>query len=105
MKVIIVGGGIGGLTLASALQRRGIASDIVEIKKDWTVYGVGITAPVLNLTPNTLGFGTRTIGTTTVLTTTISNPTASGLEDASSSVCGARNSQLDTRSSLISLKR
>lgn len=41
-KVLIVGGGIGGLSLAIALRRRGIATDIVEIKKVWTVYGVGI---------------------------------------------------------------
>jgi 2-polyprenyl-6-methoxyphenol hydroxylase-like FAD-dependent oxidoreductase len=41
-KVLIVGGGIGGLSLAIALRNRGIAADIVEIKKIWTVYGVGI---------------------------------------------------------------
>lgn len=41
-KVLIVGGGIGGLSLAIALRNRGINADIVEIKKVWTVYGVGI---------------------------------------------------------------
>jgi len=41
-KVLVVGGGIGGLCLAVALRDRGIDVDIVEIKKDWTVYGVGI---------------------------------------------------------------
>jgi 2-polyprenyl-6-methoxyphenol hydroxylase-like FAD-dependent oxidoreductase len=41
-KVLIVGGGIGGLSLAIALRNRDIAADIVEIKKVWTVYGVGI---------------------------------------------------------------
>jgi len=41
-KVLIVGGGIGGLSLAIALRNRNIEADIVEIKKVWTVYGVGI---------------------------------------------------------------
>lgn len=41
-KVLIVGGGIGGLCLAIGLRNRGIEADIVEIKKVWTVYGVGI---------------------------------------------------------------
>ena len=41
-NVLIVGGGIGGLCLAVALRDRGIAVEIVEVKKDWTVYGVGI---------------------------------------------------------------
>jgi 2-polyprenyl-6-methoxyphenol hydroxylase-like FAD-dependent oxidoreductase len=41
-KVLVVGGGIGGLCLAVALRDTGIDVDIVEIKQDWTVYGVGI---------------------------------------------------------------
>lgn len=41
-KVLIVGGGIGGLSLAIALGNRGFLVDVVEIKKVWTVYGVGI---------------------------------------------------------------
>ncbi|MCK9801135.1 2-polyprenyl-6-methoxyphenol hydroxylase [Pseudomonas chlororaphis] len=41
-KVLIVGGGIGGLCAAIALRRRGIAVDLVELKAQWTVYGVGI---------------------------------------------------------------
>ena len=44
-RVLIVGGGIGGLCAAIGLARAGIASDIVEIKRDWTVYGVGIIQP------------------------------------------------------------
>lgn len=41
-KVLVVGGGIGGLCAAIALRRQGVAVDLVEIKSDWTVYGVGI---------------------------------------------------------------
>jgi 2-polyprenyl-6-methoxyphenol hydroxylase-like FAD-dependent oxidoreductase len=41
-KVLIVGGGIGGLCAAIALRREGVPVDLVEIKSDWTVYGVGI---------------------------------------------------------------
>jgi len=41
-NVLIVGGGIGGLCAAIALRRKGIAVDLVELKTEWTVYGVGI---------------------------------------------------------------
>ncbi|PVZ42526.1 FAD-dependent oxidoreductase [Pseudomonas sp. CC120222-01a] len=41
-NVLIVGGGIGGLCAAIALCRKGIAVDLVELKSEWTVYGVGI---------------------------------------------------------------
>jgi 2-polyprenyl-6-methoxyphenol hydroxylase-like FAD-dependent oxidoreductase len=40
-QVLIVGGGIGGLTLAVALREQGIAADIVELEA--RVLGVGIT--------------------------------------------------------------
>ena len=40
-RVLIVGAGIGGLTLAIALRERGIAVDVVEIEA--RVIGVGIT--------------------------------------------------------------
>ncbi|HEX4950011.1 MAG TPA: FAD-dependent oxidoreductase [Blastocatellia bacterium] len=41
-KVLIIGGGIGGLSTAIALRRAGIAVDLVEIKHEWKVYHVGI---------------------------------------------------------------
>src|SRR5215469_3323307 len=41
-SILVVGGGIGGLCLAVALRDRGIDVEIVEIKREWTVYGVGI---------------------------------------------------------------
>jgi 2-polyprenyl-6-methoxyphenol hydroxylase-like FAD-dependent oxidoreductase len=44
-KVLIVGGGVGGLTAAIALARRGIAAEVVEINPAWSVYGVGIIQP------------------------------------------------------------
>jgi 2-polyprenyl-6-methoxyphenol hydroxylase-like FAD-dependent oxidoreductase len=44
-SVLIVGGGIGGLTLAAALGQRGIRSDVAELKAVESVYGVGIIQP------------------------------------------------------------
>jgi 2-polyprenyl-6-methoxyphenol hydroxylase-like FAD-dependent oxidoreductase len=41
-KALIVGGGIGGLSSGIALRRAGIDAEIVEIKKEFDVYGVGI---------------------------------------------------------------
>jgi 2-polyprenyl-6-methoxyphenol hydroxylase-like FAD-dependent oxidoreductase len=41
-KVLIVGGGIAGMTLAIGLTRAGIYAEIVEINPQWTVLGVGI---------------------------------------------------------------
>jgi len=47
--VLVVGGGIAGLTLAVALRRRGIAVDVVELAPQWDILGVGIslTGPTL----------------------------------------------------------
>lgn len=44
-KVLIVGGGIGGLSASIALQKIGIEVEIAEIQKEWDVYGVGIIQP------------------------------------------------------------
>jgi len=44
-RVLIVGGGIGGLCTSIGLGRAGIESEIVEINQKWTVYGVGIIQP------------------------------------------------------------
>ena len=40
--VLIVGGGIGGLTAAIALRRKGYLVEIIERDPAWSVYGVGI---------------------------------------------------------------
>ena len=44
-RILIVGGGIGGLSLAIGLGRAGIRGDLIEIKRAWAVYGVGIIQP------------------------------------------------------------
>ena len=44
-KVLVVGGGIGGLSAAIAMRERGIDVDVVEINPRWVVYGVGIIQP------------------------------------------------------------
>jgi 2-polyprenyl-6-methoxyphenol hydroxylase-like FAD-dependent oxidoreductase len=41
-KVLIIGGGLGGLSLGIALRRAGIDAEIVEIHEEFNVYGVGI---------------------------------------------------------------
>ncbi len=45
LRVLIVGGGIGGLAAAIALRRAGCAVDLVERKADWQQVGVGIIQP------------------------------------------------------------
>lgn len=42
IKVLIIGGGIGGLTSAIALRRNGFAVEVIERDPSWSVYGVGI---------------------------------------------------------------
>jgi len=43
-KVLIVGGGIGGLALSIGLRKAGIEVDVVEIRQQWAIYHVGIIA-------------------------------------------------------------
>ena len=49
MKILVVGAGIGGLGAAIALRERGFAVDVVEIKPELSVYGVGINQPANSL--------------------------------------------------------
>jgi 2-polyprenyl-6-methoxyphenol hydroxylase-like FAD-dependent oxidoreductase len=42
MKVLVVGGGIGGLSAAIGLTQRGVDVEVAELNKEWTVYHVGI---------------------------------------------------------------
>jgi len=41
-RILIVGAGMAGLTLAIALRRQGITPDIVERQPAWPVHGAGI---------------------------------------------------------------
>jgi 2-polyprenyl-6-methoxyphenol hydroxylase-like FAD-dependent oxidoreductase len=41
-RILIIGAGIGGLTAAIALGKRGFAVEIIERDPTWSVYGVGI---------------------------------------------------------------
>lgn len=41
-KFLVIGGGIGGLTVSIALRRKGLQVDLIERDPDWSVYGVGI---------------------------------------------------------------
>ena len=45
MRVLVVGGGIGGLSAAIALRKHGVDVGVVEINPNWDVYGVGIIQP------------------------------------------------------------
>lgn len=42
-RVLIVGGGVGGMSTAIALGRIGVAADIIDINPDWGALGAGIT--------------------------------------------------------------
>jgi 2-polyprenyl-6-methoxyphenol hydroxylase-like FAD-dependent oxidoreductase len=48
-KVLVAGAGIGGLGVGAALAQRGIDVEIVEIKPEPNVYGVGINQPANSL--------------------------------------------------------
>lgn len=43
LKVLIVGGGVGGMATAIAFAQRGVLADLVEIDPQWRVVGAGIT--------------------------------------------------------------
>ena len=42
LRILVIGGGIGGLTAAIALSARGHRVTVIERDPDWSVYGVGI---------------------------------------------------------------
>lgn len=41
-RILIVGGGIAGLSLATALQRQGLAAELIERNNEWPAVGAGI---------------------------------------------------------------
>jgi 2-polyprenyl-6-methoxyphenol hydroxylase-like FAD-dependent oxidoreductase len=48
-RVLVVGGGIGGLGAAAAFAQRGVGVDVVEVRTDAAVHGVGINQPANSL--------------------------------------------------------
>ncbi|MFM0502482.1 FAD-dependent monooxygenase [Paraburkholderia caffeinilytica] len=48
-KILVVGGGIGGLAAGAAFAQRGIETDVVEIQPDSGVLGIGINQPANSL--------------------------------------------------------
>src|SRR5690349_10367011 len=42
LEILVIGGGIGGLTSAIALRKRGFGVTVIEKDPEWSVYGVGI---------------------------------------------------------------
>jgi 2-polyprenyl-6-methoxyphenol hydroxylase-like FAD-dependent oxidoreductase len=42
-KVLVVGGGIAGMSTAIMLRRLGVEIDLIDLDPDWRVYGAGIT--------------------------------------------------------------
>ena len=62
-RVLVVGGGIGGLTTALALGRRRCQVELVEVRDTWTVtgWGLSLTGPALRAL-DTLGLADPLIG-------------------------------------------
>ena len=52
-RILVVGGGIGGLSAAIALRQAGFEVDVVEKSPAWDVYGVGIIQPATRCGPCT----------------------------------------------------
>ena len=44
-RILIVGGGIAGLSVATALRRQGFAPELVERSRAWPAIGAGINLP------------------------------------------------------------
>lgn len=48
-KVLVVGGGVGGMTAAISLQRNGVEVDLIDADPQWRVYGAGISVTGISL--------------------------------------------------------
>jgi 2-polyprenyl-6-methoxyphenol hydroxylase-like FAD-dependent oxidoreductase len=61
-RVLIVGGGIGGLCTAIGFRRAGVDVEIAELNAEWSVYGVGIIQPANAIRAlASLGLGERVV--------------------------------------------
>ena len=48
-KALVVGGGVGGMSAALAMARRGVAVELIDIDPQWRAYGAGISVTGLSL--------------------------------------------------------
>ena len=48
-SVLVIGGGVGGMSAAMAMARNGIAVELVDCDPDWRAYGAGISVTGLSL--------------------------------------------------------
>ena len=48
-KVLVVGGGVGGMSAAVSLARRGVAVELVDVDPQWRAYGAGISVTGMSL--------------------------------------------------------
>src|SRR6478752_6313925 len=48
-KALVVGGGVGGMSAALALARRGVEVELVDADPQWRAYGAGISVTGLSL--------------------------------------------------------
>lgn len=48
-KILVIGGGVGGMAAVLRLREAGIAVDLIDIDANWGVYGTGVTLSVLTL--------------------------------------------------------
>ncbi|MEO0031990.1 MAG: hypothetical protein RIS94_1748 [Pseudomonadota bacterium] len=61
-KVLVVGGGVGGLAVAIGLHQQGVGVEVVERDKDWKVYHVGIIVQANFVRAlNVLGIGDKAV--------------------------------------------
>jgi 2-polyprenyl-6-methoxyphenol hydroxylase-like FAD-dependent oxidoreductase len=67
-RILIVGGGIAGLSLATALHRQGLIAELVESGQTWPAIGAGINLPANGVRVlRALGLGAIADGAAAVL--------------------------------------
>lgn len=48
-RVLVIGGGIGGMSAAIRLREQGVEVDLIDIDPNWRVYGAGLTLSILTM--------------------------------------------------------